>query len=56
MSDRTEKDAKKDKKEEVKPRVRKIIVVPEERAKRGRWITILIFLLTLFFGYAFWQK
>lgn len=56
MSNHQEKDAKKEKREEVKPRMRKIIVAPEERAKRGRWITILIFLLTLFFGYAFWQK
>ncbi|MBI5151471.1 MAG: hypothetical protein HZA34_02760 [Candidatus Pacebacteria bacterium] len=56
MNDRAEKNSKKNKKEEIKPRVRKIIVAPEEKAKRGRWITILIFLLTLFFGYAFWQR
>jgi len=38
-----------------KPKARRILVQPEEKAKRGRWITLLLFFLTLFFGYISWQ-
>lgn len=52
------KDKEKKKKEEEsnqRTQKRRVVIQPEEKAKRGRWITLLIFFLTLFFGYVFWR-
>jgi len=38
-----------------KQRSRRMIMPSEERAKKGRWFIILVLLLTLLFGYAFWR-
>ncbi|HKY73966.1 MAG TPA: hypothetical protein VJ246_01485 [Patescibacteria group bacterium] len=43
-----------EKDEEKRPRKR-TFPSPEEHAKRGRWFTILLLLLTLFFGYVSWS-
>jgi hypothetical protein len=48
-------DKRKDEAEEKKPSSRKIILKPEEKAKRGRWVTIAIFLLTFLLGYLAWK-
>ena len=46
---------KKEDNSEQTPQKRRIVVQPEEKAKRGRWITLLVLFLTLFFGYVFWR-
>ena len=44
-----------EKKEEKPKQVRKV-QPEEERAKRGRWVTIVVFFVTLVLGYIFWEK
>ena len=51
-SQRNNKDVKENAK---KHRSRRIIMPQEERAKKGRWVTILVLLLSLLLGYAFWR-
>lgn len=49
-------ESKKKEEAEQKPKARRVIIQPEEKAKRGRWITLLILFLSLFFGYVFWRS
>jgi hypothetical protein len=53
MKDRSAQN-KKDEKDKA-PRARRIVIDPEEKAKKGRWVTLLILFLSILFGYAFWR-